>query len=103
MKAARAHDRGTRQISFQPSRYAKPVSRSDTDTGCGRRDNFPSATRLRLGLFGFQVDGADPDGPGPGLPPGPDRARGPQVDDAYLGRVFAFYDMMYNAAYVAGA
>ncbi len=26
-----------------------------------------------------------------------------EVDDAYLGRVFAFYDMMYNAAYVAGA
>ena len=26
-----------------------------------------------------------------------------EVEDAYLGRVFAFYDMMYNAAYVAGA
>jgi MFS family permease len=26
-----------------------------------------------------------------------------QVDDAYRGRVFAFYDMMFNAAYVAGA
>ena len=26
-----------------------------------------------------------------------------EVADAYLGRVFAFYDMMYNAAYVAGA
>jgi len=26
-----------------------------------------------------------------------------EVDDAYRGRVFAFYDMMYNAAYVAGA
>jgi MFS family permease len=25
------------------------------------------------------------------------------VDDAYRGRVFAFYDMMFNAAYVAGA
>jgi MFS family permease len=25
------------------------------------------------------------------------------VEDAYRGRVFAFYDMMYNAAYVAGA
>jgi MFS family permease len=26
-----------------------------------------------------------------------------EVDDAYRGRVFAFYDMMFNAAYVAGA
>ena len=26
-----------------------------------------------------------------------------QVDDAYRGRMFAFYDMMFNAAYVAGA
>jgi predicted MFS family arabinose efflux permease len=26
-----------------------------------------------------------------------------EVGDAYRGRVFAFYDMMYNAAYVAGA
>jgi MFS family permease len=26
-----------------------------------------------------------------------------EVEDAYRGRVFAFYDMMYNAAYVAGA
>jgi hypothetical protein len=26
-----------------------------------------------------------------------------QVGDAYRGRVFAFYDMMFNAAYVAGA
>jgi len=26
-----------------------------------------------------------------------------QVEDAYRGRVFAFYDMMYNATYVAGA
>jgi hypothetical protein len=25
------------------------------------------------------------------------------VDDSYRGRVFAFYDMMFNAAYVAGA
>ena len=25
------------------------------------------------------------------------------MDDAYRGRVFAFYDMMFNAAYVAGA
>jgi hypothetical protein len=25
-----------------------------------------------------------------------------EVDDAYRGRVFAFYDMMFNAAYVAG-
>jgi len=26
-----------------------------------------------------------------------------EVDDAYRGRIFAFYDMMFNAAYVAGA
>jgi predicted MFS family arabinose efflux permease len=26
-----------------------------------------------------------------------------EIDDAYRGRVFAFYDMMFNAAYVAGA
>jgi hypothetical protein len=26
-----------------------------------------------------------------------------EVDDAYRGRVFAFYDMMFNATYVAGA
>src|SRR5204862_4625481 len=26
-----------------------------------------------------------------------------EVNDAYRGRVFAFYDMMFNAAYVAGA
>ena len=26
-----------------------------------------------------------------------------EVDDAYRGRVFAFYDMMFNVAYVAGA
>jgi uncharacterized membrane protein YgcG len=26
-----------------------------------------------------------------------------EVDDAYRGRVFAFYDMMFNAAFVAGA
>jgi hypothetical protein len=26
-----------------------------------------------------------------------------EVDDTYRGRIFAFYDMMFNAAYVAGA
>jgi hypothetical protein len=26
-----------------------------------------------------------------------------EVDDDYRGRIFAFYDMMFNAAYVAGA
>jgi len=26
-----------------------------------------------------------------------------EVDDAYRGRVFAFYDMMFNVTYVAGA
>jgi hypothetical protein len=26
-----------------------------------------------------------------------------EVDDAYRGRIFAFYDMAFNAAYVAGA
>src|SRR5579862_9011084 len=57
-------------ISLQPSRYANPVSRSDTDTGCDVRatPDLPSATSVRLSLLGlldlfgppgFQVDRAN--------------------------------------------
>src|SRR5580658_3814091 len=62
MKTDRAHDSGTRQISFQPSRYANPVSRSDTDTGCDERAtrDLPSAIWARLGRPGLQVDRANP-------------------------------------------
>src|ERR1700733_11637588 len=62
MNTPRAPGGGTGPITYQPSRYANPVSRSDTDTGCDERAtrDLSSATGARLGLVGLQVDRANP-------------------------------------------